>query len=224
MPPPDVLSTVTRWVETADGGRARGPAGLLSAWAEVMVRPRRFFRAGVAPGDQAPGLAFAVAATLCHVGVRFAFAPDGVPVIAERPLASLLFALLAAALVIAPLALHLTAAFQTILLIGLSAVGVAGDRAGVSETVQVVAYACAPCALSGAPIPALQVAAAAYGVVLLTVGTSVVHDLSLPRAALATALPGIAVFGYGFRGLWALERSLALDPTGAIATVIPTIA
>ncbi|WP_254534988.1 YIP1 family protein [Halomarina litorea] len=197
---------MTQWVETPSGGRDRGPAGLLRAWAEVMVRPRRFFRNGVAPGDQAPGLVFAVAVTLAHVTVRFLLDPAQVPVIAGRPTASLGFALLVAALIAAPLALHLTAALQTVLLVVLSAVGVVGERAGVSQTVQAVAYATAPCALSGAPVPVLQSLAAGYGFVLLVVGIGTVHDLSWPRALVATVLPGVLVFGYGFRGFAAAAQ------------------
>ncbi len=208
---------MTQWVETPSGGRERGPAGLLRAWVEVMVRPRRFFRNGVAPGDQAPGLVFAVTVTLAHVAVRFLLDPGQVPVIAGRPTASLGFALLVAALIAAPLALHLTAALQTILLVVLSAVGVVGERAGVSQTVQAVAYATAPCALSGAPVPLLQALAAAYGFVLLVVGIATVHDLSVPRALVATVLPGVLVFGYGFRGLAAVTRLLDGDVLWAVS-------
>ena len=214
---------MTQWVETPSGGRERGPAGLLRAWVEVMVRPRRFFRNGVAPGDQAPGLVFAVAVALAHVAVRFAFDPGAVPVIANRPTASLAFALLVAALIAAPLALHLTAALQTILLIALSALGVVSERAGVSQTVQAVAYATAPCALSGAPVPIVQALAAAYGFALLAVGIATVHGLSLPRATVATALPGVLVFGYGFRGFAAVARVLDGELFRAVSTA-PTVA
>jgi hypothetical protein len=224
MAGPRVSAGVTQWVESPEGGRARGPSGLVRAWAEVLVRPRRFFRNGIAPGDQAPGLAFGVAVALCHAVVRIGVAPGAVPTIGGRPLTSLLVALLAVVLVIAPLALHLAAALQTVVLIALSAAGVAGERAGVSETVQVVAYAAAPCALSGAPIPVVVFPAAVYGFLLLAVGIRTVHDLSLPRALLAAALPGAAVFGYGFRGAWALDRLLALDPLGPLGPALPALA
>jgi hypothetical protein len=176
-----------------------------------MARPGRFFRNGVAPGDQAPGLVFAIAVALAHVAVRFAVDPSAVPVIAGRPTASLGFALLVTALIGAPLVLHLVAALQTIVLLVLSAAGLVGERAGVSQTVQAVAYATAPCALSGAPIPLVQALAAGYGFVLLVIGIGTVHDLPWPRALLAALLPGVLVFGYAFLGFAAADRLLAGD-------------
>ncbi|MEF8840588.1 MAG: YIP1 family protein [Haloarculaceae archaeon] len=197
---------MTTWVENPTGGRDRGPRGLARAWVEVLVRPRRFFTNGVAPGDQAPGLVFAVAVTLVYLGSRFALDPASVPTFGGRPYVSALLVLAAAGLIIAPAALHLTAALQTILLM----ISVR-DRAGVSETVQVLAYATAPCALAGLPIPGLRVACAAYGFVLLIVGMSVVHDVSIARAALVVAVPGVVVFGYAFGGLFALETVTGLE-------------
>jgi hypothetical protein len=196
---------MTRWVEHPEGGRDRGPAAVARAWLEVLVRPRRFFRTGVAPGDQAPGLVFAAAVVLVEEAVRFALVPGTYPVFADRPLASAALALAVAVVLVTPAALHLTAALVTVELAALTRlVGVAPDRGGVSETVQVLAYAAAPCDLAGAPVPALRVACAAYGTALLAVGLATVHRLSLPRAALAAALPGALVFGYGFRGFAAL--------------------
>jgi hypothetical protein len=159
------------------------------------VRPRRFFRVGVAPGDQAPGLVFAVVVALAYVGGLFAFVPATIPDAGGGGPLSVLLGLLAVALLIAPAALHLTAALQTVLLIVL-----VRDRAGISETVQVLAYAAAPCALAGVPIPGVRVVCALYGAALLAVGISEVHETNLARAALATALPSALVFGYGFRG------------------------
>jgi len=197
---------VTTWVENPTGGRDRGPRGLARAWVEVLVRPRRFFTNGVAPGDQAPGLVFAVAVTLFYLGSRFALDPASVPTFGGQPYVSAAIVLAAAGLIIAPAVLHLTAALQTILLM----VSVR-DRAGVSETVQVLAYATAPCALAGLPVPGLRVACAAYGFVLLVAGTSIVHDVSVPRAALVVAVPGVVVFGYAFGGLFALETVTGLE-------------
>jgi hypothetical protein len=74
------------------------------------------------------------------------------------------------------------------------------DRAGVSETVQLLAYAAAPCVLAGFPFPALRAVCAAYGTVLLVVGISEVHRTSLPRAAVAAVVPAAIVFGGGFGG------------------------
>lgn len=197
---------MTTWVENPRGGRERGPRGLARAWVEVLVRPRRFFRNGVAPGDQAPGLYFAVTVALVYVASRFLFDPASVPSFGGRPLVSATLTLLAAGLIVAPLTLHLTAALQTVILII-----TVDDRAGVSETVQVVAYATAPCALAGLPVPELRVLCALYGLGLLLVGMSVVHDVSLPRAAVAVLVPGVFVFGYAFGGVFALEAVTGLD-------------
>ncbi|WP_101297895.1 YIP1 family protein [Halegenticoccus soli] len=194
---------MTTWVENPRGGRDRGARGLAWAWVEVLVRPRRFFRNGVAPGDQAPGLVFGVAVALCFVGGLFAFSPSEIPAIGVGPGLSAFLALLLVALIVAPAVLHLTAALQTALLIL-----AVRDRAGVSETVQTVAYAAAPCALAGIPIPELRALCAVYGAVLLAVGLSVVHRTTLARAALASALPSALVFGYGFRGFGAIAHLL----------------
>lgn len=197
---------MTTWVENPEGGRDRGPRGLARAWVEVLVRPRRFFTNGVAPGDQAPGLVFAVAVTLVYLGSRFALDPASVPTFGGRPYVSAALVLAAAGLIVAPATLHLTAALQTILLM-LSV----RERAGVSETVQVLAYATAPCALAGLPFPWFRVACVAYGFVLLVYGMSVVHEVSVPRAALAVAVPGVIVFGYAFGGLFAIETVTGLE-------------
>jgi hypothetical protein len=202
---------VTQWVESPRGGRDRGPVALGRAWLEVLVRPRRFFRVGVAPGDQAPGLVFGAAVVLVAEATRFALVEGAAPVFRGRPVASAVLALALAVVLVAPAALHLTAAVVTVELATLTRlVGFAPDRGGVSETVQVLAYAAAPCALAGAPIPGLRVACAAYGTVLLVVGFAVVHRLSVPRAALAAVVPAALVFGYGFRGFAAASALLGI--------------
>lgn len=178
---------------------------LARAWLEVLVRPRRFFRAGVAPGDQAPGLAFVMTVVAIEEATRFALVPGAYPVVAGQRFASGVLALVVIVGLVAPLALHLTAAIQTLVLIPL-----ADDRAGVSETVQVIAYASAPCVLAGLPIPVLRLACTLYGTALLVVGTAEVHDTDLGRAAIVAALPGVLVFGYAFRGFAAAEALVAL--------------
>lgn len=212
------LSAVTTWVENPRGGRDRGSRALLRAWAEVLVRPRRFFRNGVAPGDQVPGLTFAVAVGLSFALGRVAFTPAWLPDIGAGPALTTLVVMLLVALVVAPGALHLTAALQTIFLRLL-----VRDRGGISETVQVVAYASAPCALAGLPSPALRLLCAAYGAVLLVIGLATVHETDLFRAALAGAVPGALLFGYGFGGVAAGEAVLvelvrALAPLGETLT------
>ncbi|PSQ38521.1 hypothetical protein BRD13_06135, partial [Halobacteriales archaeon SW_5_70_135] len=87
-------------------------------------------------------------------------------------------------------------------------VPLAPDRAGVSETVQVVAYAAAPCLLASVPVLEVRALAVTYGAVLVVVGLAVVHDTSLVRAALAAVVPVFVGFGYGFRGVEAVGTLL----------------
>ena len=195
---------VTTWVENPRGGRDRGPRGVARAWVEVLVRPWRFFRVGVAPGDQAPGLVFGVGTAFCYAVGLFASTPTAIPSLGAGLVGSALLALLGICLFVAPAALHLTAAVQTVILIPL-----VPDRAGVSETVQVLAYAAAPCALAGAPIPELRVVCAAYGTVLPVVGIVEVHRTSVSRAAVAAAVPAALVFGHGFGGFAAFAALTA---------------
>ena len=200
---------MTTWVGEPGGGRARGPRGLARAWVEVLVRPGRFFRHGVAAGDQAPGLSFAMAVVAVEEATRLALVPGAVPTLAGGRLASALLVVGLATVFVAPLGLHLVAAVQTLLLRPL-----VSERSGVGETVQVLAYAAAPCALAGVPSPALRLACAAYGTWLLVVGLAVVHGTTRWRAAAAAAVPAALVFGYGFRGLGALLELLAAAGVG----------
>lgn len=195
---------MTQWVENPGGGRDRGPRGLGRAWVEVLVRPRRFFHHGVAPGDQAPGLTFAIAVTFAAVGGRLLLAPaslSGYARVADATGSAYLTALVVlgvACVLLAPLVLHLAAALAT-----LSLLPVVDDRAGVSETVQVISYATAPGVFVAVPRPAVQVAAAAYGSLLLAVGVAVVHRTSPVRATVGACLPALFVFGVAFGGIGA---------------------
>ena len=196
---------MTTWVETTGDGRGRGPVGIARAWAAVLRRPRRFFTTGVAPGEQDPGLAFAVVVAVVYVAGLLAVQPrlilgtSVVPILGGSTGLTMLLVLLVTAVVAAPAGLHLTAAIQTVLLML-----TVDDRAGVSETVQVVAYATAPCALTWIPVPAVAAACTLYGAGLLLVGLATVHETSLPRAIVAGLIPAVLVFGVGFRGLWLL--------------------
>jgi len=173
------------------------------AWFEAMIRPRRFFRAAVAPADQAPGLTFVMAVVGIAVGTRLALVPGATPVYLDAPALSALFVLAAFVLVVGPVSLHLAAAFQTVLLIL-----VVRDRAGISETVQTLAYATAPCVFAGVPVPAVQAAVGVYGTVLLVTGLAVVHETSPVRAALAGLPVAAAVFGGAFGAAPALSAVL----------------
>lgn len=186
-------------MDDAGRGRGRGPRGLLRAWVTVLVRPRQFFRTAVVPGEQAPGLVFAVAVALAYVagllGSGAATVPPDLPVVGGTGALATLVVVLLVALVVAPATLHLTAALGTLLLMA-----TVDDRAGVSETVQTLSYAAAPCALAGLPVPELRVLCTGYGAALLVVGLREVHGTGLARAALVGAVPAALVFGYAFRG------------------------
>lgn len=212
---------MTTWIDNPDGGRQRGLIGLAEAWIEVLIHPQRFFRHGIAPGNQALGLVFAVVVTLIHTATRLASAPFPFPSLETRSVSVLLLTLLMVGVFVTPIALHLVAALETALLVPLVT-----ERAGVSQTVQVIAYAVAPCALSGITLtahagvlgvltPLLWLITAVYGAVLLVIGTAVVHDTSIPRAMVVTALPSLLVFGYGFRGVHALQLLSSIG-SGAI--------
>jgi hypothetical protein len=173
-----------------------------------LVRPQQFFRNGVAPGDQAPGLVFAVAVAVAYTLGLFAFVPSRIPEWALGPGVSAALAVAVVTIVIAPAALHLTAALQTIILIL-----TVPDRAGVSETVQVIAYAAAPCVIAGIPIPAVRAGCTLYAGSLLVIGLREVHGTTTARAAVAGVVPATLLFGTAFGGIdaWtALARAAGL--------------
>lgn len=190
---------MTQWVEEAAGGRDRGPAAIGRAWVEVLVRPRTFFRHGVAPGDQAPGLTFAAVVVLGAVGSWLWLGSGGYPVFDGRPYVSAVLVLLVAVVLVAPAAIHLTAAVQTVLLMA-----AVPHRAGISETVQVICYATAPCVLAGLPSPWVRSAVTLYGAGLYVLGIATVHDVRPIVAVVVGILPAVAVFGLGFGGIDAL--------------------
>lgn len=199
---------MTQWVENPTGGRDRGPRAIARAWLEAVVRPRRFFPVGVAPGDQAPGLVFAIGVVLVASLLRLALAGETIfgtpyPTFGGRRVLSVVLVLALLASLVAPLVLHLVAAIQTLLLLAF-----APDRAGVSETVQVIGYATAPCVFVGVPSPFVVALAAGYGTALLAIGIAEIHRLSLARAAALSAIPAAIVFGLGFGGFDALETLL----------------
>ena len=184
-------------------GPPTGPVSLARTWLTVLAHPRAFFRASVLERRQEAGLAFGMAVVAVEESVRLA-AGGAVPVLGEQALLSAVLWLGVAVLVVAPVALHLVAALQTLALVPF-----APDRGGVSETVQVLGYATAPCALAGLPLPAVRVVVAAWGAWLLAVGVREVHGVPPGRAAALSAVPSALVFGYGFRGFDALLALLA---------------
>lgn len=183
------------------------------AWAEVVGRPHAFFRYNVAPGDQGPGITFLAALVLVEEGIRIALTTDAYPVFGGRPILSAVVWLLVAAILIAPLGTHLVAALQTVLLSV-----AAPDRGGVSETVQVICYATAPCLLAGIPDPGVGTLVTLYGAGIYLAGLAIVHELDPLRAILLGILPASLVFGVGFRGFAAAETvlSVAADGIGSV--------
>lgn len=179
------------------------PVELARSWLRVLVSPRRFFRERVVSRDQATGLLFAMSVVLIVQSSRAAF---GVAVGPGNPssMAAQAFWIAVAVLFVTPAALHLLAALQTVLLIPL-----APDRGGISETVQLLAYATAPCALAGAPVVEVRALAGLYAGVLLTIGLSEVHRLALGRSVLVGALPAFLGYGLGFRTFDAITALLA---------------
>lgn len=211
--PPLLSAGVTSWIEDPAGGRARGPRGLARAWVEALVRPRRLFANGVAPGDQAPALTFAVAVAAAFALGWMVADPSVVPgVVASLPVSAIVVFLVVVALA-APVGLHLTAAVATVSVI-LASVEIDGglglrDRGGVSETVQVVAYASSPMALAGAPVPALRIACGAYAAALLLIGFRVVHGASWPRTLVAGVPPALLGYGVGYRVIASVRSVIA---------------
>ena len=196
-------TTVTQWIDDTGGGRDRGPRAVVRAWFEVLVRPGNFFRVAIAPGDQAPGLVFAMLVVLGSETLRLVLVSDPYPVFSGELGLPPVLGLALVVVLVTPLVLHLVAALQTVLLI----VGVR-ERAGISETVQVYGYAVAPCVFAGVPVPEVRAACAIYGTVLLVIGIAVVHRTSVLWAAVVSAIPAAIVFGYGFRGFAAIETVL----------------
>lgn len=215
---------MTTWIENPRGGRARGPRALVRAWVEVLTRPRRFFENGVGPGDQAPGLTFAMVVAVVYATGWMVAQPSVVPTIAESVVLSAIVVILIVGVLAAPAGLHLAAALATISIIFTSVEyrktpeteGGEGnrfgfsfqERAGVSETVQVVAYASAPFAFAGPPVPELRLAAGVYATLLLAYGLRIVHDTSWIRASVAAILPA-------FVGYWLVYGAI----TGTTAIV-----
>ncbi|MDL0126147.1 YIP1 family protein [Halobacterium salinarum] len=193
---------MTTWVEP-EGGRERGPLGLAKSFTQVLLNPVSFFDEAVSPGDQAPGLVFAMVVVGVVAVTELAATPSDA---LAFPTADWLAAVLTVALVVllvTPAAVHALSAIQTLCLVIAT---ISESRGGVSETVQLIAYAAAPCVVTGLGVPVLTLLAGVWAWCLLVVGTSVVHEISLPRAVIAAAVPGVLAFGAGFGAIPAGEQ------------------
>ena len=197
------------------GGRPRGLRGIARTWVEVLVRPRRAFANAITPGDQAPALTFAVAVAAAFTLGLVATDPVAVPdIVPSSPVLTALVVFVVAVVIAAPVGLHLTAAVATVSVVVASVEIADGrfalrDRGGVSETVQVVAYASSPMALAGPAVPELRVVCGAYAAVLLAVGLRTVHGLGPVRTVAAAAPPAALGYGVGYRVVAAVRTLLA---------------
>lgn len=200
---------MTTWVEPR-GGRRRGILGLAQAWAQVLRHPVRFFQAAISPGDQGPGLAFATVVVLVEESTRLLLVPAARPTLGGNDLVGSVLFVALAALLVTPLALHAFAALETLVLLA------APSRGGVSETVQVLAYASAPAVLAGIPVPEVRILVGIWATALLVVGFHVVHDLRYPLAALFALPAAVLGVGYGFRWFGAV-----VDLFPGAAAVVP---
>jgi len=166
----------------------------------------------VSPGDQAPGLTFAVVVAGVYALGWMAADPTVIPPIAEPPVLSAIVVFLVVIALGAPVGLHLTAAVATLSLLVASVElddGVSvRDRGGVSETVQIVAYASAPMALAGPPIPVLRALCGLYAGALLVIGLRSVHGTTMARAFIAAAPPALLGYGVGYRAVAAVRSLL----------------
>ncbi len=186
---------MTQWVENPELGRERGPVAIARAWVQILLRPTSFFREKIAPGDQAPGLTFAATVVFFAEAVRLTTTADAYPVVANQPAASAILWLLLVMVLVTPAGIHLTAALQTVILIG-----GANDRAGVSETVQVICYSLAPLAFLGVPSVWVKAVVVLWTACLLIYGIATVHNVWLPKAVGLAAVPALVLLGYGFGG------------------------
>jgi hypothetical protein len=195
---------MTQWIDDPTGGRDRGPIAVARAWGELLVRPRTFFRNGVAPGDQAPGLVFAMGVVLIVELTRIALVPEPYPTFGAPPLLATVVWLAVAVMLVTPAALHLAAAIETV---GLMLM--VDDRAGVSETVQILGYSGAPCVVAGVPVVEVRALATVWATGLLVFGIYILHDTTVKRSIAASVVPASLLFGYGLRGFAAIGEVLA---------------
>lgn len=182
---------MTTWVERSSAGRDRGMRGIARAWVGVMIRPRQFFQTATAPADQAPALTFAMFVTGISVLGLLLTNPGLSPVVSGSRIGGGLLIWTLLVLVVTPVTLHLTAAIGTLPLLVL-----APERAGISETVQLIGYSSAPIALAWVPgllvntsFDVVVAGLFGYSLALLVIGVASVHRTGIVRAFLAAFPP-----------------------------------
>ena len=164
-----------------------------------LLRPRQFFATAVRAHDQAPAVYHIIVIGVITATLRLALGP--VPGVGGSPLVGAVVWIAVTGLFIAPVTLHLAAAVATVMLII-----AAPDRAGISMTVQVWAYAATPVVLTAAGHPVLTIIGVGAAAGLTVIGTAEVHRLSVPRASIAAAVPIVIVYGIGLGGISALGQ------------------
>lgn len=167
------------------------PLGLI--WLDVTFRPWVGFTRHVQPRDQSRGVIFAIAVVAAWVALSAAYGTFDYHVIGDLRLLSLVLWITLLLAVVTPVAIHLLGAVVTLMLVFL-----APHRRGVSETVQVIAFAMAPIVFVAVPNTTVQAVSGLYASVVLIVGLTVVHRLPFERGVVIGALPAYVLFLYGF--------------------------
>ena len=181
-----ILSDTAEWIRQE--GRRFG-----DLWIVIMFFPWRGFTHRIRPRDQSLGIVFAMLMVGLWAVISLLMGTFSHPVIGGISWLSALIWMSLLVIVVVPVAIHLLAAVATVILIIL-----APRRQGVSETVQVIAFATAPVPFLGIDLIGVQAVAALYGVGLMWYGMRVVHRMSLERALLVVALPAYILFAMGF--------------------------
>lgn len=197
---------MTRWTAAGAGIRYRD---LPRAWVGFLLDPREAFATTVTPGRQGPAVVFAASVAAVATGTRLAIDPSFRPAIGSPWLGGALMVGLVAVL-IAPTALHLIAALETLAVVLLT-----DERSGVSETVQAIAFATAPCVAAGLPWPFVRAVCTAWGAALLIGGTASVHRMDPLRALVAGCVPALIVFGYAYGGIGTWEHLITAGASPA---------
>ena len=162
-------------------------------WFTAIVAPWICFTDFITERDQTRAIGFIVLMVVFWQLMTVLLGEPSHPIIGNSPTVSLIVWTVLLALFVAPVAIHLLAFVTTLVLIA-----VVEERASVSETVQVLAYATAPVVFLPIPVVALQVAIGLYGSFILVYGLRVVHEISIWRALLAGIIPAYLLFGMGF--------------------------
>lgn len=162
-------------------------------WGTAMVAPWKCARTYIVDRDQTRAIGFVMVMISVWLGLGAVLNTASWPVIGGLSSVSFLIWLALLAVFVAPIAVHVLAFIATVVL-----VATVHDRAPVSETVQVIAFAMAPVVFFAIPVVEVQAAAAVYATALLVIGLRTVHRTSVWRAFLAAVIPAYLLFGVGF--------------------------